>query len=85
LLFLPTGVFVDFAGAHMILEFEPDGSSPFGAAPVRMRMRARLMLADALAHTRLTHALLRVFPGMFISTRCQDGDLVVGRVAEAKA
>lgn len=34
LLIMPctTGVFADFAGAHMVLEFEPDNGMPFGAS-----------------------------------------------------
>jgi hypothetical protein len=44
-------LYVEFAGARMVLEFEPDAGQPFG---------------------------------MFISQRCADGDLVVGRMADPK-
>ena len=45
----PGALFVEFAGAKMALQFEPDGGQPFG---------------------------------MFVSTRCGDGDIVLGRVAD---
>ena len=56
-----------------MLEFEPDGTLPFGASAAQR----------VGGEVRGSPDVFAAMAGMFVSTRCNDGDLVVGRLAEA--